>query len=88
MMKRHWGDRREFHDGKQEMLLYQSDSGEEGDVCHRHRLHNVTFKGTLSENILLSPLFSDAAAPPACCLRWWYARAHTAAGEGNLQQRI
>lgn len=56
-MKRHWGDRREFHDGKQKMSLYQSDSGEERDVRHRHRLGNVTFKGTLSENISLSSHF-------------------------------
>lgn len=57
LMKCHWGDRGEFHDGKQKMSPHQSDNCKERDVCHRHRLHNMTFKGTLSDNISLSSLF-------------------------------
>lgn len=55
-MKRPWGDRREFHHGKQ-VSLYRSDRCKERDICHRHRLPNVTFRGTLSENVSLSSRF-------------------------------
>lgn len=57
-MKRHWGDSREFHNGKQKMSLCQSDG-----VCHRHHLRKVTFKGALCEDVSLSSLFGTQRPP-------------------------
>lgn len=48
---------------KQKMPLCQSDSGEQRDVCHRHRLEKATFKRAVSENVSLSALLLRLRQP-------------------------